>query len=53
MDFAWYQKKQSNCSFNLLDMNGKVFTDTELQIKGDIGDNLKIIFLVSQQKHML
>ena len=26
---------------------------TELQIRGGIGDNSKIIFLISQRKHML
>ena len=26
---------------------------SELQIRGGIGDNSKIIFLISQQKHML
>ena len=28
-------------------------TDTELQIRGAIKDNSKIIFLISQRKHML
>ena len=31
----------------------KSSNDSELQIKGGIEDNSKIIFLISQQKHML